>query len=235
MLGWVAPFEVTLELWDREYGDIVFGYGGGDDFIVSDRFVKAYDDAGLTGLCGFEEVTVARAIMRGKPRRRPVVKPQYWHVRVAPSRTAIDPQRSSVAWHTPPTCSDCMLGRGFKGCGRVVIDEKTWRGEDIVIPRGLRCYVVSERFADTCVEQDLRNANLTPATLYEDASPHEYPERALQLMTRPLSDTVLQRTGEGGELIRYIRTTNEMIVAATDGAILEYLKPVDGIEYWRNR
>lgn len=158
MLTWLPPFEVELESWSKVYGDFVFGPGY--EFLISHRFKVLYEEHGLTGLSGFEPVTVKRVIRRRGGRADP---PNYYRAVVTYARTAIDAAASELEGEKPPSqicpeCRECSVKR-WK---RIVIEPETFSGEDIAIPRGKFMYLVTERFKTMVEQHRLSNARTIP-------------------------------------------------------------------------
>lgn len=79
---------------------------------------------------------------------------------------AIDVDETGVVRGGPIECSYCLtsLINGIRGA---VIDEPTWSGEDIFVPRGLPGTItVSERFRDVCVRHAITNLKLVESRTF---------------------------------------------------------------------
>ena len=130
LFPWLPPYRVKLELYGEELGDFI--KASGNDFFVSERFAKHFQDEGLTGLQGFHSVEVIRARrMRKGPKALDV--PRYLAVATCDSRAALDLKRSRVRYAEAPTCDECRYGHkdaihGFS------LEAGTWQGEDIFRP-----------------------------------------------------------------------------------------------------
>lgn len=161
MLQWLPPYQVELETWGQEYGDVVNCIGA-DDFLVSERFRTLYEESGLVGLSGFQPVEVV-----SERRRGPIVKasrPAYFRAVVCRSVTTIDQAASGIEWAEAPTCQTCLIGEVMKRWKRVVVDQTTWSEEDIFFPRGKPGEIVaSSRFAKWCSHHQFRNVVLIPS------------------------------------------------------------------------
>jgi hypothetical protein len=156
---WLPPFRVELELHGRQFGDVLTGFGG-CDLLVSPRFEDVYRSNGLSGLEGFEPVEIVKIRSR---RRATPDPPDYRCVDVAPSETAIDVETTGVVRGGPIECSYCLTST-INGIRGVVIDEATWAGEDVFVPRGLPGTITfSERFRDVCLEHAITNLKLVRA------------------------------------------------------------------------
>lgn len=157
--AWLPPYRIELETWGNEFGDIAIL--AGTDLLVSTHFKEAWRRTDLKGLSGFEEVEIVKVI-----RRRTLIgnPPRYFRAVVSLSRTAIDLAASEFEWDSPPTCTKCLLANLVKRWKRIVIDRRTWTGEDIFIARGLSgTIIVSERFKEFCKVHNVKNACFLPA------------------------------------------------------------------------
>jgi hypothetical protein len=166
MLIWLPPFRVELETWGNEFGDIIDA--GGNDLLVSHRFKRHYEAHHLKGLIGFEPVEIIKV---KRHRKSSAVLPEYFRASVIRSQTGIDQEASGFEWEDDqPLCPECLLKqasgtlRGYKG---IIINSGSWTGEDIFYPRGSPVYfIVSRRFRDICVENQLKNVVFLPAERY---------------------------------------------------------------------
>jgi len=170
MLRWLPPYRVTLELFGERFGDFVFGTG--NDFLVSQKFRDVYFRTRLTGLTGFDIVTVTNIKSMRVPRHKSFPQPPAYF-RVCPVRgeAAIDIVASGLEWEKPPTCPRCKTGIK-KRWKRLVLEQGTWTGEDVFAPRGLSCIMVTQRFKDACEQNGITNAVFIPA---ESAGHDFYP------------------------------------------------------------
>ena len=153
MLRWLPPFRAELEARGSQFGDLAF-FGVGDSFLVSQRFRDIYIHHHLTGLEGFEPVEIVRVKRKKKSLGNP---PTYLRAAVCRGKTALDLTASGFEWIAPPSCPDCLNGT-MRSWKRTIVDESTWTGEDIFIPRGLNAFIVSERFKDVCESNGVTNA-----------------------------------------------------------------------------
>jgi len=163
MLPWLPPHRVQLEFWANEPGDIAFGTG--DDLLLSERFRQMYEQVGLVGLSGFDSVEVVRTKRYGK---RKGIKPSgnYYLVRIARSRAAVDDKASELVRPKGRYCEECG-GGDPEWAKRIVLRENTWSGEDIFYARGLPGRIMtSERYRDFHVENKINNGILIDASEY---------------------------------------------------------------------
>jgi hypothetical protein len=159
MLRWLPPYRGELTLWGKDFADIVFSPGM--FFIISAR--KLWQEAGFTGLQGFEPVEISKVKYRS--RARPVPG-KYFHVTVVQSEASINDAESRVVRRGPVKCDWCF-STDIEKVERVVINPRGWREEDVFIARGLwGVYVTSQRFARWCRQQDITGAYLLPSEQY---------------------------------------------------------------------
>lgn len=159
---WLAPYRAELEVWGRQFGDLAFGLG--PDLLVSQRLKSFYEEDGLRGLEGFNQVDIV-----GIRRHRQFlgVPPTYYRVRVTPSLAAIDRGRSELEAEGPVRCALCLDAGLVKRARHVVVDPASWSGEDLFLARGLPgLTLTSARFRDFCAQRGINNAMLVPAEDY---------------------------------------------------------------------
>lgn len=149
---WLPPYRVELETWGRHYADIA---ETGDYLVVSDRFVKLFQEHHLQGLSDFKPVEVVKKTYRGrKPAEQP---PSYFQALIPQSPTTIDQQASGYGWGDGSTlCPVCLRATLLKRYTGLVLDETTWNGDDVFFPRGSGQTMVSERFRTLCKDYMLR-------------------------------------------------------------------------------
>jgi hypothetical protein len=166
MLPWLPPYRAELQFWGKEAGDIAFGTG--DQLLVSGRFKQLWEKAGLLGLSGFERVEIVKTKNYG--RRKKGLKPagDYYVVRIATSRAAIDDVASGLIREGEGLpCEECRYRGIIKRARSIVLEEGTWSGEDIFYPRGLTGEIItSERYRDFHMSNKINNGLLVPADEY---------------------------------------------------------------------
>ncbi|SET15508.1 hypothetical protein SAMN05443639_1027 [Stigmatella erecta] len=177
MLTWLSPYRVELELHGAAPGDFV--EGPGYDVLISQRVAEAYQEAGLTGLLGFNPVEVVRVRSKRKGSAQGAIPP-YFAVIACFGRGAVDEARSRIRRSEPVTCPECRSA-GVDSVHGFTLEPDTWQGEDIFRPRGKRgSLVVSERFAALVHRHGFTNMKFTPTEEYvwdpdgkgPPASPH---------------------------------------------------------------
>jgi hypothetical protein len=143
MLTWQPPYRAELELYGKDFGDLI--EGPGSDVLVTERFAEEFKAEGLTGLSGFHPVEVVR-VRRMKRGPKPGPPPRYLFVTPAYGHAALDMERSRILSKKPMTCSWCRYV-GPDAIDGLALEEGTWNGEDVFRPRGMwGVILVSERF-----------------------------------------------------------------------------------------
>jgi hypothetical protein len=190
---WLPPYRIELETSGMYYGDLAFK---GNDIVVSDRFVRVYQENRLTGLSEFVPVEIVKAVHRlGRPREE---RPEYFKARVSMSQTTVDQEASEMEWAPDGTdlgtientawspseveCAVCLNRKGiFVRYKRMIIRPESWTGEDIFLARGGPTrHVISSTFKETCREHGMNGAVFIPAES-EEAGWDHYPSDATRL------------------------------------------------------
>jgi hypothetical protein len=162
-LTWPPPYRGELELYGKDYSDLV--EGPSDGLVATERFVRDFKSEGLTGLSGFHPVEVTR-VRRGRRGPKPGPPPRYLYVNVVHGPAALDLERSRLNRHNPRACTWCREA-GVDAIDGLVLEVDTWGGEDIFRPRGLDgVMLVSERFARFAEKHAMTNMALVPAEKY---------------------------------------------------------------------
>ncbi len=162
-LCWQPPYRVELELYGKDFGDLVKSAGG--DLLVTERFAEDFKAEGLTGLSGFHPVEVLRVRRRGRG-PKPGPPPRYLLVTPAYGQPALDMERSRLRTSKPIACSWCRY-TGIDAIDGLVLEEGTWRGEDVFRPRGLwGTVIVSERFMRFAERHAMSHFALVPIEKY---------------------------------------------------------------------
>lgn len=168
---WLPPHQVTLKQ-PRNIGDFLFG-GGGADLLVSERFLRAYETDGLTGIERTCSVQVTR--MGTTKKASTYAFPVLFGVWFQHGPARVDYDAMSVIWEhlpQPDHCRVCGPGGGGKNGGwrshqRVVIEQGTWAGADFFYPLNLSgTLVLSERARSFVERHGFTNCIVTPAEEY---------------------------------------------------------------------
>ena len=161
MLVPIPPFRVRLETWGIDFGDLAFWMS---DFLVTQRFRDSYLESGLSSIGDFQSVEVLSC---RRYRKRLGTPPSYFQAVPKIGSSRVDVEKSEIEWvdSKPPECDVCFSGAGaIKRWKRVVIDERSWNGDDVFYPYGLPgSLVVTERFADWAQEHQFKNLILVDA------------------------------------------------------------------------
>ncbi|MCG3178151.1 MAG: hypothetical protein BIFFINMI_00474 [Phycisphaerae bacterium] len=163
MLPWLPPYRVTLELWTNRYGDI--GFGPYAELLLTGNVVEKFRQAGLRGLEVLGKAEIVRVKRRGGTRPEGEL-PSYFVAIPARSSTKIDLEASGAEFETPVTCGTCRGGLLLRH-DRVVVDQATWRGEDIFYARGMPGLIItSQRFATWHLQNQINTGVLVRSEEY---------------------------------------------------------------------
>ncbi len=160
---WLPPYRINLVLQGEQPGD--FLVTSGHDFLVSERFVRAFQEEGLTGLEGLQSVEVLR-VRRRQRGPGPSATPAYRVARARYGPAAVDLGHRGLSYAQPPGCGGCR-STDMKSVHGFQVEPGTWKGEDICRLRGLTAFLtVSERFERLVARYGFTNMRLTPAEKY---------------------------------------------------------------------
>lgn len=159
MLTWMPPYHVEVEMWGQSSADVIIA--GASTLLVSSRFKQMYFQNRLMGLEKFDAVEV---VATKRHRRRTDPLPEYRKADVSPSESVVDQDRSEFVWEDKASLCPCCLRDGkLHGYSRVVIDPRTWNGEDVFTPKGSPVnFVVSDRFRIICEKSEISGVVFVP-------------------------------------------------------------------------
>ena len=164
LLTSLPPYYVHLETWGEDFGDLAFWM---HEFLVSRRFRDEFMRSGLKGVSAFDPVEFLSQRRFGKIRHKRLKPPEYFRVYPKIGAAQIDLKASGVEWaeNKRPTSNRCLTGEGvLKRWQRVVVDEKSWTGDDIFHAFGIPgTLLVSSRFFEWAKEHQFRNLIMRPA------------------------------------------------------------------------
>jgi hypothetical protein len=161
-LMWLPPYRGELELYGKDFGDVLEGPGG---LLVTERFAEAFRAEGLTGLSGFSPVEITR-VRRKRRGPKPGPPPRYLFVTPFYGQTALDLERSRLHRDDPNPCHFCRAA-GVDAIDGLAIEAGTWGGEDIFRPRGLwGVILVSERFVRFAERYAMTHMAMIPIDKY---------------------------------------------------------------------
>jgi hypothetical protein len=161
--SWEPPYQGDLELYGKDFGDLLDGPGGG--LLITERFAEDFKAEGLTGLNGFHPVEVKRVRRKGRG-PKPGPPPRYLFVTLAYGHAALDMERSRILRKKPPECTWCRYA-GPDAIDGLTIEGGTWNGEDVFRPRGMwGVVIVSERFRRFAERHAMSNMALIPIEKY---------------------------------------------------------------------
>jgi hypothetical protein len=176
---WLPPYRVELEMFTKQYGNVVTGTGGG--ILVDDYFKDCFEKTNLTGLEIVDKVEVVKLICRMGVRRKSLgTPPQYYLTKIKYGCAAMDHEKSGSVFELgkEPTCDYCRLGGVIMRYSSITIDESTWDGTDIFLVRGIGAIVTSQRFKDWWDSCHFNNCRVFPSEeenhdFYPGVSPEE--------------------------------------------------------------
>lgn len=230
MLTWLPPYICDLDCWGREYGDFAFGVCG--DVLVSERLRALYLDANLVGVSSFDAVVVRRAI---RHRRARGAIPKYYKIKIAWTDAVVDRVESGEVWQDLPTCTLCHGNANLLRYERIQFVRGTWTGEDVFALR--RCHVpvlVSQRFRDLCVQNDVTNVSFIAADQYwYDRCAYRQPETIAALLAKPAGGHIAERLTRQGHRLRWDRESNIFVFVDSVGYVRGMFEPRDPEEFWR--
>jgi hypothetical protein len=162
-LTWQPPYRVELELYGKDFGDLLEGPGG--DLLVTERLAEDFQAEGLTGLSGFHPVEVVR-VRRGRRGPKPGPPPRYLFVTPAYGHPAVDMERSRIRGSRPMKCAWCRYV-GPDAIDGFTLEEGSWKREDVFRPRGLwGRIIVSERFMRFAERHAMSHMGMVPIEKY---------------------------------------------------------------------
>jgi len=161
---WLPPYRVNLILHGEQPGD--FLATAGHDFLVSERFVQAFQAEGLTGLEGLLPVEVLRVRRRQRGLSAASAAPSYRVVRARYGPAAVDLGHSGLRYAEPLTCDVCR-SMNMQSVHGFQVEAGSWKGEDLCRLRGLTgVLTVSERFERFVARHGFTNMRLTRTENY---------------------------------------------------------------------
>jgi hypothetical protein len=165
MRAWIPPYEVELETWGKEFGDVMdMTY---PDLLVSQRFRDLWKRSGMVGLTDFEPVAVVKV---RRHRRFTGDPPPYYKARAAWRTARLDLIASDCQWAAEPdicpVCQSEKTGATFLREAGIVLEPGTWNGEDIFVPRATSEFLTTSRFKQFCEDHRVTNTYFLPAETY---------------------------------------------------------------------
>jgi hypothetical protein len=175
MLRWAPPYRIRLSSAKPEkWGDFV--WGAGFELLVSAHFKNIYEAEGLRGIEKFSEPIEIVRIGKYNACNFPLPLPIYHSVLISWGGADRDDKASGYVRHFPgKECPYCRVGKGEWEQKRTVIDEKSWTGADLFIPRGMDSdIVVTEKFFRSADQYGFTNIGLIPAERFAQDSRLHY-------------------------------------------------------------
>lgn len=167
-LQWLPPHRIKLSSAKPEkWGDFV--WGAGFPLLLSSKFKAIYEREGLSGIADFSSPVEVVRMGTLKSGQFPMPSPVYHLIHVPWGGANQDDAASGLKRELPEkiTCAFCREGVTWKKQERVVIEEGSWDGSDIFIPRNAPIqFMVSERFKQIADRYEFKNMWLIPAEKY---------------------------------------------------------------------
>lgn len=167
-LRWLPPHRIKLSsAKPGKWGDFV--WGAGFPLLVSSQFKEIYEREGLIGI---EEFSAPVEIVRMGTLKSGqfLTPPPTYHLIHVPWGGANQDDVASGLTHEHPEvikCAFCRVGVTWRKQERVIIEEGSWTGSDIFIPRNAPVpFMVSEHFKEAADTYDFKNIWLIPAEKY---------------------------------------------------------------------
>jgi hypothetical protein len=165
LLSWLPPHRIKLSSAKPEkWGDFV--WGAFPSLLVSAKFKEIYERESLTGISEFFPAVEVVRMGTLKSGEFPLQPPVYHLIRVPWGGANQDDAASGLVHERPEkiTCSYCRVGVTWRKQHRVIIEEGSWKGQDIFKPRAAPVnFMVSERFKRVVEEYALSNLWMIPS------------------------------------------------------------------------
>jgi hypothetical protein len=93
--------------------------------------------------------------------------------------------------------------------------------------------MTSERLKTVCEREGLTNAVFIPGEEYwHDFYPSDNVKRIEELARMPVGEELEEKIKPNGEVWRYHRKRNELLIINPDGSIQTMWHPLEGAKYW---
>lgn len=167
-LRWLPPRHIKLSsAQPGKWGDFV--WGAGFPLLVSSRFRSVYEQEGLSGIEEFSSPVEIVRMGTLKSGQFPILPPTYHLIHVPWGGANQDDVASGLTHERPQAikCAFCREGVTWRKQERVIIEDGSWTGCDIFIPRNAPVpFMVSEHFKVVADTYDFKNIWLIPAEKY---------------------------------------------------------------------
>ena len=167
-LKWLPPYRIKISSTKPDkWGD--FMWGAGFPLLISSNFKSIYDQEGLTGIAEIAPVVEVVRMGKLKTGQFPVAPPEYHLIHILWGGANQDDAASGLAHEEPEKikCQYCRMGVTWRKQERIVIEEDSWDGSDIFVPRNAPIqFMVSEKFKRVAEDYHLTNAWFIPAEKY---------------------------------------------------------------------
>jgi hypothetical protein len=160
MMPPLPPYRATLRVYGKRRGDIAFN--GTSQLLVTENALSVWRSAGLRGFDTTEPVEIVRTIPRAltTPGSYRMLIPRH-------DGTEIDRERTVIERDGPVTCVYCGGRSPMTSIKQLVIDETSWSGADLFVPRGVNGQVVvTERLVTCSAKAGLENVSTAALDQY---------------------------------------------------------------------
>jgi len=160
---WLYPRKIKLT--SMKYPDRLSAWIN-EYFVVSERFVEAYNAANLNGIEKFSPIEVVSVADKKIVNPMP---PQYFCADVIRNNVRIDYKKSKIKGQKYDwKCELCNpKGKTMDSLDLLILDAANWRGEDIFKIYEIGCFFVTQRFVDFCNSNQYTNFMFTPTDKYK--------------------------------------------------------------------
>lgn len=156
MKPWLPPYRASLSAGTKASvpADVITGPGF-TGFIAIDRFVADFERSRLRGIDRWESAELVGWNSTS----------YFYGVLPVPTAHADFSQMHPVFLDEPPTCPICR-GATLDSYSGVVVDERSWSGDDIFLLMNIGLLMTTERFVDLVAAGEYTGFDLVPAGEY---------------------------------------------------------------------
>jgi hypothetical protein len=146
LMKWLPPYEIKVSR--KKLGDFIFGTF--ENFIVSSRFRRHFEEEDLKGISLFRPVSLYF--------RKTLLDEEYYFPEIEFADVAIDWKRSGIVFNGDRECPRCFrAGRVITEMKALIFEQPNNINLDIFNPKTFTELVVSERFRNFVLRYELTN------------------------------------------------------------------------------
>lgn len=163
---WKRPRAVVLT--SRKIPDFLYNLFDRSPFLLSENALQKIRSAGLKGILSAEKIEHVR-FQRKSKQETPI--PTYYHIELARSKITINHEKSNIVYGQSSDRKRCDLCRQVPATydffRRLCLNMEDYEGYDIFHTYELgNAVLLSQRFVDFCIENDLTNLHCSIAEQY---------------------------------------------------------------------